>query len=109
MASCSFGKDSIAAIITYIQNGGYIDEAVYCRIMFDKNISAELPEHEDWIYSVAIPKLEKDWGVKTVIVQANKTYLDYFYKKKQKGKYKGSIYGFPFKIGSWCNNRLKTD
>ncbi|MCL1789894.1 MAG: DNA cytosine methyltransferase [Peptococcaceae bacterium] len=46
IASCSFGKDSIAAIITRLEHGEPIDLALYCRIMFDDTISAELPAHE---------------------------------------------------------------
>ena len=38
IASCSFGKDSLAAIIVSEENGIHIDEAVYCRIMFDNEI-----------------------------------------------------------------------
>jgi len=108
LASCSFGKDSIAAIITHLENGGHIDEAVYCKVMFDDKVSGEIPEHENWIHSVAIPKLEKDWGIKTTVLQSELTYVDYFYKKKKKGKYKGQIYGFPRIRGAWCNNILKT-
>ena len=107
LASCSFGKDSIAAIITHLQNGGGIDEAVYCRIMFDDTLSAELPEHEEWIHETAIPKLEKDWGLNTKIVQGEKTYVDQFYRKYKKGKRVGEIYGFPILLGPWCNDRLK--
>lgn len=55
IASCSFGKDSLAAIIVSEENGIHIDKAVYCRIMFDNSISAEPPEHEAFIHEVAIP------------------------------------------------------
>lgn len=51
VASCSFGKDSLAAIIVSEEHGVHIDEAIYCRIMFDDQISAELPEHEEFIHS----------------------------------------------------------
>lgn len=107
IASCSFGKDSLAAIICRAEHGEPVDEAVYCRIMFDDEISAELPEHEDWIHSHAIPLLERRYGVKTTIVQAEKTYTDYFYNRYQKGKRIGCIYGFPHLRGPWCNDRLK--
>ena len=50
VASCSFGKDSLAAIIVAEQHGLHIDRAVYCRIMFDDTTSAELPEHEEFIH-----------------------------------------------------------
>ena len=75
IASCSFGKDSLAAIIVSEENGIHIDKAVYCRIMFDNSISAEPPEHEAFIHEVAIPTLEKRYGIKTTIVQAKETYL----------------------------------
>lgn len=77
--------------------------------MFDDTLSAELPEHEDWIYNVAIPRLEKDWEVKTKIVKADKTYCGYFYQKYKKGNRAGQIHGFPMLLGSWCNNILKID
>lgn len=46
-ASISGGKDSLAALITHIERGGQCDGAIYCRIMFDDETSAEVPEHED--------------------------------------------------------------
>lgn len=107
IASCSFGKDSMAAIITHIKHGGKVDLALYAKIMFDDTLSAEFPEHEEWIHKVAIPKLEKDWGVSTKIVQGDSTYKDRFYRKYGKGKKIGRIYGFPLLIGPWCNSCLK--
>lgn len=107
IASCSFGKDSIAAIIARIEHGEPIDEIVYCRIMYDDNISAEYPKHEEFIHNKAIPQLERRYGLKTTIVQSDRTYLDIFYRVKQKGNRKGTIYGFPFMVGQWCNSDLK--
>ena len=89
VASCSFGKDSLAAIITAAEHGHHIDEAVYCRIMFDDNISAELPEHEEFIHTKAIPLLLNRYGIKTTIVQGQKTYCKQFfetYKKRRTGR-----------------------
>lgn len=107
IASCSFGKDSLAAIITAEAHGLHIDEAVYCRIMFDDEISAELPEHEDFIHNKAIPLLWNRYGIHTTIVQAKKTYCDQFFTKYEKGERTGMIYGFPILRGPWCNSRLK--
>ena len=50
IASCSFGKDSIAAILLAIRHKAPLDEAVYCEVMFDKDISGEIPEHRAFIY-----------------------------------------------------------
>ena len=49
--------------------------------MFDKkrNISGELPEHIEWIYATAIPKLEQ-MGVKVDVVRGTGDYVTEFYK-----------------------------
>lgn len=108
IASCSFGKDSLAAIIVAEEHGIHIDEAVYCRIMFDEKISAELPEHEEFIYTKAIPLLRNRYGIKTTIVQAEETYCSRFYTVfTERSKKAGKIYGFPMRKGAWCNSILK--
>lgn len=107
LASCSFGKDSLAAIITWLEHGNTIDHAVYCKIMFDAETDAELPEHTQWIYETAIPLLKKRYGVETAIVQADITYTEQFFTEFQRGKNIGRIYGFPYRCGAWCNSRLK--
>lgn len=61
VASCSFGKDSLATVILAREHGEPLDEVVYCEVMFDQDVSGEVPEHRDFIYNVAIPKL-KSWG-----------------------------------------------
>jgi len=107
IASVSFGKDSLAAIICRMEHGEPIDGAVYCRIMFDDSISAELPEHEEFIHETAIPLLQSRYGIKTTIVQSEVTYCGQFYTRYIKGSKAGNFYGFPLFIGSWCNDRLK--
>ena len=107
IASCSFGKDSLAAIIVSEENGIHVDEAVYCRIMFDDSISAEPPEHEEFIHEIAIPTLETRYGIKTTTVQANETYCDRFLTRYESGGKIGKIYGFPMRRGAWCNSNLK--
>lgn len=80
LASISGGKDSLAALITHIENGGRCDGAVYCRIMFDDETSAEYPEHEDFLFNKCFPTLEREYGVKTTIVQQSYTYVERFHK-----------------------------
>lgn len=110
VASCSFGKDSLAAIIVAEEHGFHIDEAIYCRIMFDDKISAEFPEHEKFIHEKAIPMLERRYGIKTTIVQSEKTYCDQFFSTYgENSRKKGEIYGFPLRIAPWCNDRLKVN
>lgn len=104
IASCSFGKDSLAAIIIAEEHGIHIDEAVYCRIMFDEKIGAELPEHEEFIHTKAIPLLWKRYGIHTTVLQSATNYTEQFFRKYQKGKNDGRIQGFPCSIvrGNWC-------
>lgn len=109
IASCSFGKDSLAAIIECERRGVHIDKALYCRIMFDAETSAELPEHEEFIHNKAIPLLESRYGIETEILQADVSYCDCFYKvRSDRSKKAGTIWGFPMQNGPWCNNCLKT-
>ena len=79
IASCSFGKDSIATILLALENNEPLDRVVFCEVMFDhsRNISGEIPEHIEWIYSTAIPKLET-MGVKVDVVKSERDYLYFF-------------------------------
>lgn len=79
IASCSFGKDSIATILLALENNEPLDRVVFAEVMFDheRGISGEIPEHIEWIYSTAIPKLES-MGVRVDVVKAKKDYVSFF-------------------------------
>ena len=94
IVSCSFGKDSLATILLALEHGEPLDEAVYCEVMFDKTISGEVPEHRDFIYHTAIPKLER-MGVKARVLRAEKTYVDLFTGTVTRGPKKGMLRAFP--------------
>ena len=94
IASMSFGKDSLATILLAVQHGEPLDEAVYCEVMFDKDISGEVPEHRDFIYNTAIPRLE-GLGVKVVVLRSVKTYVDLFTGRITRGPKKGMVRSFP--------------
>ena len=79
---------------------------VYSEVMFDKDISGELPEHRDFIYNVAIPRFEH-MGYKVTVLRAKETYIDRFFKEKQKGERAGEIYGFPPVMKCWVNSEIK--
>lgn len=93
VASCSFGKDSIATILLAREHNEPLDEIVYCEVMFDENISAELPEHRDFIYNKAIPLFE-NWGYKVTVLRSDKTYSDCFHHRTIRGKNIGKKKGF---------------
>ncbi len=83
LASISGGKDSLAALITHIESGGRCDGAVYCRILFDDETSAEYPKHEDFLFNKCLPTLEREYGIKTTIAQQSYTYVERFNKVPQ--------------------------
>ena len=97
VACCSFGKDSLATVILAKRHNEPLDAVVYARVMYDKNRSAELPEHEDFIFNTAIPKL-KSWGIETIVVDSPKTFLDCFYRVRSRGENVGKIVGFPIDV-----------
>ena len=94
IASCSFGKDSLATILLAKEHDQPLDEAVYCEVMFDKDISGEVPEHRDFIYGTAIPRLE-DMGIKIIVLRSEKTYVELFTGRVTRGPKKGMVRSFP--------------
>lgn len=94
IASCSFGKDSLATLLLAMEHGEPLDEAVYCEVMFDETISGEVPEHRDFIYNTAIPRLE-EMGVWVKVLRSEKTYVDLFTGKVTRGPKKGMLRSFP--------------
>ena len=94
IASVSFGKDSLATILLAKEHGEPLDEAVYCEVMFDKDISGEVPEHRDFIYGTAIPVLER-MGTKIIVLRSEKTYVELFTGRVTRGPKKGMVRSFP--------------
>ena len=94
IASCSMGKDSLASILLAKEHGDPLDEAVYCEVMFDQDISGEVPEHRDFIYNTAIPALER-MGVKVVVLRSEQTYVGLFTGRVTRGQRKGMVRSFP--------------
>ena len=96
IASCSFGKDSIATILLALEHKEPLDRVVFAEVMFDheRGISFEIPEHIEWIYSTAIPKLES-MGVKIDVVRAKKDYKSFFASAVGGGGIKARFMGFP--------------
>ncbi len=105
IASCSFGKDSLAMLIKIKELGLPLDEVIYCDIRFSENLSGEMPKMAEFITKAEII-LKKRYGI-TVRHLRGVTFQDQFYKVKQKGKHIGDNYGFPFPMSAWCNAYLK--
>ena len=93
IASWSGGKDSTASIILAHENNEPLDLIIFSEVMFDENISGELPEHIDFIKNKAIPVFES-WGYETRILHSAKTYMDCFHHRTVRGKNVGMKKGF---------------
>ena len=95
VASCSFGKDSVATVILAKIHNEPLDEVVYCEVMFDERTSAEVPEHAEFIHNVAIPTFES-WGIKVTVLRAvGKHFIERFNHRVGSGPYTGKIWAWP--------------
>lgn len=108
IASWSGGKDSTASIILAHEHGEPLDLILFSEVMFDKEISGELPEHIDFMKNKAIPLFES-WGYEVKILHAKETYLDRFFRKPSRGKRVGLGLrsGFPMALKCTINKELK--
>ncbi len=106
IASWSGGKDSTASIILAHENNEPLDLIIFSEVMFDKNISGELPEHIDFIKNKCIPLFES-WGYEVKILHSDKTYMDLFFQITKKGRTPGKLYGFTRPGMCKVNDRCK--
>lgn len=100
----------MAAAILAMEHGEPLDMAVYCEVMFDKDISGEVPEHRDFVYDRMIPFLEGN-GIPVHVVRGEKTYLDCFFRVIEKpvkhSENRGKLWGFPHNGGCFINRDCK--
>lgn len=110
IASFSGGKDSTASIILAHEKGEPLDLILFSEVMFDENISGELPEHIDFIKNKCIP-LFKSWGYETKILHSELNYLDLFFREPTRGKRYGSGLrsGFPMAGKCQINRSCKVE
>lgn len=104
--SLSYGKDSMALLLEVLRRKMPLDYVIFCDIKFNHCISGEHPLMAEWI-----PKAEKilknNFDINVIHLTAKKNFTEQFYTIKQKGNHNGRLYGFPYTIGAWCNDRLK--
>ena len=94
IASCSGGRDSVATLIVAKEKGEPLDEVVYCEVMFDSDISGEVPEHKEFVYEILKPWVERELKVPFVVLRSEKTYVDCFTHTLCRGEHIGKIHGF---------------
>lgn len=102
IVSFSGGKDSSAMLIRMVEEGYRIDDIVFIKVMATATIGAELPEMYEYI-----EKMEDYIHRKITVVPSVLNFNEVFHQKYESGTNKGDIYGYPFMIGAWCNDRLK--
>ena len=101
IASWSGGKDSTASIILAREHNEPVDCIIFSEVMFDENISGELPEHMDFIKNKAIPLFES-WGYETKVLHADLTYVDIFFREPARGKRFGTGIKTGFPMSGRC-------
>ena len=104
----SGGKDSTAMLIRMLEENMRVDEIIFCKVMATKKIGAELPEMYEYIEKIR-KYIKLKYNKEITILEQDKTFEDYIYTKKVRGKRIGEVYGFPSVLHSWCNTRLKVN
>lgn len=104
----SYGKDSIACIEAIKRLGLPLDRIIHAEIWATDTISADLPPMVEF-KKKADKIIKQRYGIEVEHITAMKneeklTYEKWFYTINHKRK---QIYGFPFRVGAWCNSRLK--
>jgi 3'-phosphoadenosine 5'-phosphosulfate sulfotransferase (PAPS reductase)/FAD synthetase len=105
IASWSGGKDSTASIILAHEHKEPLDMIIFVEVMFDENISGELPEHIEFVHRAA--KVFESWGYPVHILQSDRTYMDCFNHRITRSRTQervGKKQGFPLS-GKCCVNR----
>lgn len=108
VASISYGKDSLAMLEAIKRLGYPLDRIISVQVWATDKIPADLPEMYEW-KAHADKIIKERYGIQVERVCAvdkqtggGLSFNGQFYHKLQKGKYAGSIKGFPEQIGSWC-------
>jgi len=100
IVSFSGGKDSTTMLLMMLEKGMQIDEIVFC------DTKLEFPKMYVYIEKIKeYIKLKYDMNITTI--SAEDGWDEWFYRIKKRGKYIGTIYGFPMTLRAWCNDRIK--
>lgn len=110
--SLSYGKDSLACLGAIEELGWPLDRIIHAEVWATDTIPADLPPMVE--FKAKADKIIKErWGIEVERIKPKRTYEECFYmvcgenKRDSKSKNAGLIYGFPFRMGQWCNSRLK--
>ena len=98
----SGGKDSTAMLLRMLEENMQVDEIIFCNVKATQQIGGELPEMYDYINKIN-NYIKQKYNKEITVLSQEKSFEDYFYTKKIRGKRKGQIYGFPALQGSWLS------
>lgn len=106
--SLSYGKDSLACLGAIEKLGWPLDRIVHAEIWATDTISADLPPMLEF-KKKADAIIKERFGIEVEHVCAMRggekdTYERRFYDLLTKGKFTGSIKGFPLTRGAWCKH-----
>lgn len=104
--SLSYGKDSMACLGAIEQLGWPLDRIVTADVWATETIPADLPPMVEFKAHVD-QTIKERWGIEVEHVRGRYTYEQAFYRVFGGGKRPGTIYGWPYQRGPWCNSRLK--
>lgn len=104
--SLSYGKDSMACMGAIELLGWPLDRIVTADVWATDTIPADLPPMVEF-KTRADETIKSRWGITVEHVRADYSYEDVFYRRFDTGKRAGTIYGWPYLNGTWCNSRLK--
>lgn len=110
--SLSYGKDSLACLGAIKELGLPLDRIVHAEVWATDTIHADLPEMVE--FKKKADKIILDqYGIKVEHIRSKWSFESCFYQPHIYGNTrvcntsKDGIYGFPVRVGMWCNSRLK--
>ena len=114
--SLSYGKDSLACLGAIEQLGLPLDRIVHAEVWATDTIQADLPPMVKF-KAKADAIIKERWGFEVEHIRSQHSYEGYFYHQHTYNKTgkctpvlfpeRNGIYGFPVRVGQWCNSWLK--
>ena len=112
VASISYGKDSLKMLDVIKTRELQLDRIITFDVWATDTIPAELPEVTEFKKRMD-GYIKEKYGIEVEHFCATDqngekiTYEKIFYSTFKKGTMVGEMYGFPHRLGAWCNSRLK--
>ena len=110
--SLSYGKDSLACLGAIEELGLPLDRIIHAEVWATDTIPADLPEMVEFKKKADKIILDR-YGIKVEHIRSKWSFESHFYQPHIYGttrvanSSKNGIYGFPIRVGVWCNSRLK--